>query len=333
MAHPDNGHRDRFIAHSARMRHARDTVPTWHSPDVHRRIVVYIQCSGRRTEVAIYCECRAFCFLRTVGTSREKERLKAMPGPTPLPSYKSPPVIEFVAGVVFKVLQDWQTRYYGQLWAEISGEFPKTEDHPPLLDPGGIEFEVMKTPPLRRVFFVSQTENYVIQVQPNRFHYNWRRVRDVDVYPRFEQVFTRFQKSWETFLEFIRRRGLPDVVPQRYELTYVNHIPISGEDFASSLEEYVKMFNWGSVNAEFLPKPKSLSWKCGFETSPKGSLVANLAHGKLAAGKDVLVLNLTASGPPDSPLNAWFQTAREWIVRGFTDLTTEDAHKKWGRER
>ena len=46
-----------------------------------------------------------------------------------------------------------------------------------------------------------------------------------------------------------------------------------------------------------------------------------------------MVLNMTCSGQASVEYSFpnWFDTAHEWIVRGFTDLTTDEAHKLWGR--
>jgi uncharacterized protein (TIGR04255 family) len=35
----------------------------------------------------------------------------------------------------------------------------------------------------------------------------------------------------------------------------------------------------------------------------------------------------------DQGILEWLGAAREWIVRGFTELTTDTAHRRWGRRR
>jgi hypothetical protein len=53
-------------------------------------------------------------------------------------------------------------------------------------------------------------------------------------------------------------------------------------------------------------------------------------------GVDLIVLQLTARGRPKSSEAAdivnWLNLGREWVVRGFTDLTTQSMHKLWERE-
>jgi hypothetical protein len=69
----------------------------------------------------------------------------------------------------------------------------------------------------------------------------------------------------------------------------------------------------------------------------KGSLHVTVNHGERRRDKErVLLLDLTARGPglkDWSDMNVWFQTAHEWIVRGFTDLTAGIAHDRWGRQQ
>lgn len=62
---------------------------------------------------------------------------------------------------------------------------------------------------------------------------------------------------------------------------------------------------------------------------------------RIQDGREVLALDLTARGFPAGPeasgresMLSWFDVAREWIVRGFADLTTLEAQKDlWGRIR
>ena len=50
----------------------------------------------------------------------------------------------------------------------------------------------------------------------------------------------------------------------------------------------------------------------------------------------LLVLELKTIGIDESArikgVREWFDLAREWIVRGFTDSTTPEIQKIWGRE-
>lgn len=53
--------------------------------------------------------------------------------------------------------------------------------------------------------------------------------------------------------------------------------------------------------------------------------------------KPLIALTLTSRGRPIgagiSGVLTFFDLGREWIVRGFTDLTADEMHRMWGRIR
>lgn len=244
-------------------------------------------------------------------------------------------MLEVVAGIQFSALKGIQTRHLGEFWGKVKDEYPITRDMAPLPDVSELpSVELLLMPPLRRVFLLSGDQRYVVQVQDTRFNLNWRRVEAGDAYPRFGTVFAKFQKAWAAFSEFAEVASLGHLIPNRYELTYVNHLEMKGEGFSRELEAKVKMFRWEGIGAEFLPPPASAisAWTFQMPDS-KGIFTANLSHAKRQDATDLLVLNMSCAGSASSrySLKEWFDTAHEWIVRGFTDLTTSEAHKEWGR--
>jgi len=52
---------------------------------------------------------------------------------------------------------------------------------------------------------------------------------------------------------------------------------------------------------------------------------------------EAVQLRLTARGAPDTPdldgVLAWMDVGREWIVRGFADITSPSAHALWQLRR
>jgi uncharacterized protein (TIGR04255 family) len=259
-----------------------------------------------------------------------RERLMAT---SSIPSYASPPLTEVACGVQFAALS-LQTRHIGQFWTEIQGDYPTTQDFPPLPDIGevpGISF--LTVPPLRRVFMATRSTEFVVQVQDTRFHYNWRKLSPEVKYPRFPNVFARFLSMWGRFSDFAKRQGLPEPKPTRYELTYVNEIDSLG---SIRVEQAVKLFDWKAVNAAFLPEPQATNIAWSFLLQD-GKGIMNVSTNRVTKpdGRSAVLLTLLCSGPSANEkysLNEWFDTAHEWIVRGFTDLTTAEAHRIWIRE-
>jgi uncharacterized protein (TIGR04255 family) len=193
----------------------------------------------------------------------------------------------------------------------------------------------MDTPPLRRMMCYSEGEQYVAQVQDARVHLNWRRVRPEDEYPRFQKVYDRFQRFWNDFNMFAKREriGLPSVL--RFELSYFNHIELSG-DVASSVQEHIKLFSFSPIQGSYLSPPESVNavWRFAMPDN-RGTATATLNNGADKNGRNLLVLVLTCAGTPSQKYSdaQWFESAHEWIVRSFTELTTKAAHQKWGREQ
>jgi uncharacterized protein (TIGR04255 family) len=254
-------------------------------------------------------------------------------GTGPIPSYGAPPLTEVACGVQFDQLP-LQTRHIGQFWTEIATDYPLTQDFPPMPkvgEPAGISF--LTLPPLRRAFMATPSTEFVIQLQESRFHHNWRKLSPQVHYPRFGVVFDKFLDAWGRFSDFIKRQGIEEPKPNRYELTYVNEIETLG---GIGIEQAVKLFDWNNIGASFLPEPQAVNIAWSFEL-PEGKGVMNVSTNRMTRpdGRRAVLLTLACSGPTGNEkysLNDWFDTAHHWIVRGFTDLTTEEAHLIWNRE-
>ena len=250
-----------------------------------------------------------------------------------IPSYGKPPITEVACGVQFAEVP-FQTRHVGQFWTEISTEYPITQDFPPVPEFGETAgVRVLTLPPLRRVFMSTSSTEYTIQLQGSRFHHNWRKLSPDVQYPRFPNVFRKFLAAWGQFSDFVKRQGLFEPKPNRYELTYVNEINDLGP---INVERAVKLLDWADIKAGFLPDPKASNIAWSFSLPDEKGLM-NVSTNRLTRpdGRTAVLLTLACSGPSARKysLDDWFETAHQWIVRGFDDLTTEEAHSIWGKER
>jgi uncharacterized protein (TIGR04255 family) len=267
----------------------------------------------------------------------------------PLPDYDLPPVIEVVCGLQFAALDGFQATAFGLLWERFRSEYPTCEQQPPL--PQVIErfgepvaeeprVEISSGLPLPRMFFVHQRPCWLVQVQSDRFLHNWRKQQETDVYPHFPEVFNRFWAAWERFRGFCQddKIGTPEI--NQLEVTYINHI-VQGEgwDGTATIGQVFPDLAWRPKRT-FLPSPESAAWKVSF-AMPDGSgrLHASLRHAvRRSDMKPVLLCELTARGVPDKltddAIREWFHLGREWIVRGFADLTHEKVQKEvWKRKK
>ena len=258
------------------------------------------------------------------------------------PDFLNPPVIEVVCGIQFEGLDDWKTPHYGLYWERVRNEYPDCEDHPPL-PPLRLEtqradeaIQIPLLPPFRRVFFVKPPGNFLIQLQPYRFLYNWRKVQDSDEYPRFDAPYAEFVKEWIRFRKFVDELDLHQPQPDIFELTYINHIFGQGVSFPRDVWKYLSFYGTtpqattardatGLALQVIWPLPDSL-----------GTLVLDMKHGHRTKDQgEVLLIEFSARGkanPNTAEMDHWFSVAHQAIVTTFDALTTADAHKLWGKK-
>ena len=266
--------------------------------------------------------------------------------PNPLPEFERPPLDEMVMGVQFDPLPNFKAAHFGLFWSRIRAEYPHTDDQVPLptaLEPAeikpvavSVQAVQMTAPPLPRCMFLAQDKTQLIQVQPDRFWRNWRRIEESTPYPRFDHLATKFNRDWEGFCRFADDERLAPVKVNQCELTYVNNIDRGsawtefGElDRVFPLQRYHKA-------GGFLPPPEMIAWQVRYKL-PGGRGRLHVEMNPSLRGRDmklVLGLNLTARGAPADgsaqQITAWFKLAHEWVVRAFAELTGPETHKLWG---
>jgi uncharacterized protein (TIGR04255 family) len=269
----------------------------------------------------------------------------------PFPDFEHPPVIEVALSVGFQTLTAMASAHAGLFWSTIRTKYPKTEDQPPLKvaaeQEGGnfvepkVQLELMDKPQ-PRVWFLNESGNELVQMQHDRFIHNWRKVAEGDVYPRYEQIRETFADELAGFDRFVRDEGLGAVIPTQCEVTYVNHIHAGhGWRDHGDIDRVMSVWQRASA-AAFLPGPEDVRFAARYPMRDGagnfcGRLSASVQPARLVQDNSkIMVFTLTARGAtqPAGDLRGvmpFMDMAREWIVRGFADLTTEAMHKVWGR--
>jgi uncharacterized protein (TIGR04255 family) len=251
------------------------------------------------------------------------------------PDYNNPPVNEVVCGISFTKIKQFKSHHVGLFWQNIKDEFPLVE-HAIRLDLNQMQLDLKEYLP--RVWFVRDEQNRLIQLQDNIFYFNWRRMQEDEEYPRYETIIEDFKKYLSVFQKFLEEENLGSVNPERCELTYINHIP-KGEGWESAIDvnNILRDFCW-NPEARFLPPPVNVGAQAVFQLPDnKGRLELNLHQAIRKSDKrPMFVLQNKATGlGEDKNMSAvweWFNVAHEWIVYGFTDLTTESIQKDvWQR--
>ena len=268
--------------------------------------------------------------------------------PTALPDYDNPPVSEVVFGIQFSNLENLKAPHTGILWEKLGRkEYPECKEMPPLAhtiesfgevhpQSPAITIEEFSHPPLPRLFFISALKNELIQVQVDRLHQNWRKLKREDEYPRYVKLYPKFVNSWQVFDSFVKELNLGPLRPNQYELTYVNHIP-RGEGWInlSDLQNVFRDFQ-SELDNRFLREPENISWRKTYRLpNDSGRLHVSLRLAVSRESKDrVVILDLTARGFITKKMDAWFDMAHQWIVRGFTDLTSQSVQESvWRRKQ
>jgi uncharacterized protein (TIGR04255 family) len=266
------------------------------------------------------------------------------------PDFDAPPLVETVLGIQFEPLFGLDLLELGRLWARLRDTYPKHEIHPIL----AAQFETFERPvleelllplglnaPPARCWFLTPDDTELVQVQPDRFLLNWRKRSGKGDYPRYEAMRARLLQALAKFQAFVESESLGEIAPNQCEVTYVNHMEQGkGWTAPSDVARVFPGFS-GRWSAGFLPDPEDVRAALRFVIpGPDGKPIGRL-HAQLEPryrrqdGAPLLALTLTArlrpmtadlAGAVDS-----LNLGREWIVRGFTSLTSKGMHDLWER--
>lgn len=279
--------------------------------------------------------------------------IRVMDRPETLPDFDLPPVTEVVLGIQFDRIPGFQTIHAGKLWEKFSEKFPIVQEHPPS-EPtfetfgtkpvsGGVQLELMSGPlPMPKLWFLNEDQTELIQFQPDRFVHNWRKVKEGDVYPRYERIRSDFISEIECLQSFFLENNLGLLQSNQCEITYVNHIlSHDNENIWDNPEIVFKFFKMDldqNVLGQFENSRIQLRFILNNDDGiPFGRLHVNAMPALTRDGKTMIALSLTvrgssASGSLDAAAN-FLDFGRTKIVEGFAELTTEEMHKRWGRRQ
>jgi uncharacterized protein (TIGR04255 family) len=263
-----------------------------------------------------------------------------------LPDFDNPPVVETVLSVQFEPLPLVQAAHLGLLWNEYRSAFPKTEEGP-ALEPVierfpenptarvGLKLHALQSFPVPRIWFANDQGNELIQVQNGRFIKNWRKEREGQRYPRYDETIRpHFDRDYKIFLTFLKENQLGAPQINQCEVTYVNHILIGegGKHYGAA----DKIFTfWRSADLMPPGPAEDLRIHTRFiipdtDGKPIGRLHVDVQPGmRTSDNRPMYVMHLTARGQVGDDVD-FFDVGREWIVTTFKRLTTDSMHNTWG---
>jgi uncharacterized protein (TIGR04255 family) len=265
-----------------------------------------------------------------------------------LPEYGRPPVIEVALAIQFDPISALTTAHLGALWTLFRDHFPDLsvqaprqpsfEDLGPQRPPTpSIQLQLPHGP--ARVWFTTSSGGELIQVQPDRFVFNWKATESDHSYPRYKQVRASFERHLKTFLRFLEEHRFPSPEPNQCEVSYVNHV-WSGDGWETFDQLGVVIPSWEHRTSDgYLPAPEDIRVSVKYRlppSAPLGRLHINVEpHYRISDAKRLFHIRLTARGAPlRSDVEgafAFLDIGHEWIVRGFTSFTSSAMHSVWER--
>ncbi|WP_293968071.1 TIGR04255 family protein [Sphingomonas sp.] len=179
--------------------------------------------------------------LDSVGVGIDCDRVAV----TPIrPKFTNPPLIERAISVHFAELSGFTLGDYGLFWSIIRDGFPLSESAgrtPPNIEqydgfrPAEQQISIVDGGSLPRALFRNATSGELVQIQPDRFTFNWIKTGVDHAYPHSEVTLERFFDLLTLFERFAADRGLGALQFDQCELTNVNVVPV--EDVGETLSD------------------------------------------------------------------------------------------------
>lgn len=272
--------------------------------------------------------------------------------PADLPDYEHPPLVEVVLSVQFAELQGYRTVHAGLLWEEkFRQAYPLVVEHPPLnptfevfgpqASSPQLQIKQMPGPQVPRLWFSNSENTELVQIQADRFVRNWRKVGKGECYPRYERLRKQFFADLEEVDGFFKDWKIGAMQPNQCEMTYVNRLELQGYDLRNRPGLALNFFPERALQPDRedarLPESEDCNLAVRYvlkdaRAEPRGRLLVTVQPW---SREPALRLDLTARGAPETAdfeaVASFLDEGREAIVHGFTAITRERMHKKWGR--
>jgi uncharacterized protein (TIGR04255 family) len=272
--------------------------------------------------------------------------------PGPLPSFREPPVVEVVLAVSFETIPGFDNLQILRFWeSQLQADFPKVEQQarygPPVERFGQrarmpeVKLELVDVPPMPRYWFINEADTQVIQLQSDWFARNWRKREQDPEYHRYGSIRDPFAQDFRRLARFVEEQGLGSIKPIQCEVTYINQItPGEGWQDHGDLSNVVNVWQDTETNG-FLPKPEQAQFLASYvipgKEGPLGRLHVTMQPAfTVPEEQPIYVLHVTARGHPLGDnlegVLGFFDIGHEWVVRGFTSITSDVMHRLWGRD-
>lgn len=242
-----------------------------------------------------------------------------------------PPIAEVVCGIAFESIPRLDPVTIGAYSRDRTEEYPTHDLHPLLADGG----EIFIGPSPVRVWLVSHDDQFVLQIQHDRFYLNWRR-RDAE-YPRFNDydgnpgLLSKALTEFDAFTRFCLQTFATAPRPTRIELAKVDHF-VEGEHWRG-MDDVAVMVPALRPTFELLRsrEPQMLGLQFG-EQSEAGRVTASFGTLLRADKRRAVSLEtrVVAAASPDQ-LRAAFVAANDELNELFGRIIPEQQRKRFTR--
>ncbi len=208
-------------------------------------------------------------------------------------------------------------------------DYPEITEHPPL--PSIVESpNKPKTQRMLNTFYsrkhiIHKGKNKLIQVQPDRLLFNWRKEDTTEDYPHYDVVYKLFAQIVETISKKVNKDIGKKI--NQYEFTYVNHIYLN--EFGMNEYEPSNIFN--IIQQKYQLKDINLEYSIPQEDIG-GVLNTSIKSAKNKNdNRKLFVLENTCRGFSSSTsMNKWFSSAHKILFDNFVNIITAKAKNIWG---
>ena len=261
-------------------------------------------------------------------------------------NFGNPPVVEVALGVQFAQPITTDARTLGQFWPLIQAEYPQLQQQgplPPQIEEFGIPpqqptIELLTEQPSPRHWFMTAASDRLVQVQPDRMLFNWRKTTPQADYPRYGELQPQFREHLERLLGLQGGPGEDEAQPTWVEVTYVNQVEADnpGQE-RLPLSDILTVVTKSAETASLPPLEQTAlnqQYLIKDGAEPVGRLHLNAVPGfRTMDGVSVYTITLVARlKSPETSLSSAFSAldrGRAVVTEGFRDLTEPSMHERW----
>lgn len=250
-------------------------------------------------------------------------------------------------------LVDLQT--VGAFAQKVGTEFPNQSQQQPAesIEPETFDLAPKNAPPFRiqfqpqvplpRIWFESKNQERLIQLQADRLSVNWRLMGgDSTRYPRYSKLRQVFQTQLKRLGAIVEQRGL-GLNASACEVLYVNPVEPKGKAEVGTHPDLATVLNRlrRPPKGAFLGQPEDSQlqarWRIPGESDrPAGRLYLSAVPALSDEERPIYLVQMMGRTTPTTPELKGVMDAldlgHEWVVRGFSDVTTNAMHQIWERE-